>query len=141
MKIWNSYGSEHSMNLVMIGRFKEAGSAEEAKKFIEKLTAQVVSEPAMDTERIELDRDRTRFSDAVMDLFKEWSMYSLSPLDLEELRYEANVERKDQEVVITTEETEVGVFLKILVGKGARVEVYSAHDYPDTGHGRQRSGT
>ena len=28
MKIWNGYGSEHSMNLVMIGRFKTVGEAE-----------------------------------------------------------------------------------------------------------------
>ena len=35
MKIWNSYGSEHSANLVMIGSFKDAASAEKLHKSIE----------------------------------------------------------------------------------------------------------
>lgn len=124
------------MNLVMIGTFKEAATAEEAKNFIDELTAQVVSEPALETERIEVDRHRRRFSDAVLNLMQARSVNTLSPLDLEELRYDAHVEQKDRDVVVTTDESEVAVFLKILVEKGARVEVYSAHDYPDTGHGR-----
>ena len=38
MKIWNSYGSEHSGNLVMIGTFKDAGEEERAKEIIDEIT-------------------------------------------------------------------------------------------------------
>ena len=41
MKIWNGCGSEHSMNLVMIGRFKDAGDAASAKEVIDRLIEQV----------------------------------------------------------------------------------------------------
>ncbi len=40
MKIWNGYGSEHSMNLVLIGKFKRAKDAEKVEKDIDKLSAQ-----------------------------------------------------------------------------------------------------
>ncbi|EUA59807.1 hypothetical protein I550_2955 [Mycobacterium intracellulare 1956] len=34
--------------------------------------------------------------------------------------------------MITTDESDVQALLKVLLDGGARVEVYSAHDYPDT---------
>ena len=45
-------------------------------------------------------------------------------------------EVKSNEIILTTDEIEVSAFLKILFDKGARIEVYSAHSHPDTGHGR-----
>ena len=48
-------------------------------------------------------------------------------------------ELKDQQVVITTDEPDVSAFLKLMVDKGARVEVFSAHDYPDPS-GRNTTG-
>jgi hypothetical protein len=44
MKIWKGYGSEHSMNLVMIGHFKEACDAREAKRLIDQLIERVARE-------------------------------------------------------------------------------------------------
>ena len=44
MKIWQGYGSEHSMNLVMIGHFKDAGSAVKAKELIDSFTEFVNAE-------------------------------------------------------------------------------------------------
>ena len=38
MKIWQGYGSDHSMNLVMIGHFKNPKDAEETQKLIEQLS-------------------------------------------------------------------------------------------------------
>jgi hypothetical protein len=43
MKTWNSYGSEHSANLVMIGKFKNAASAEKAKEAIDLITDYMTS--------------------------------------------------------------------------------------------------
>lgn len=37
MKVWNGYGSEHSMNLVMVGQFKTIEDAEKTKELIESL--------------------------------------------------------------------------------------------------------
>jgi hypothetical protein len=63
---------------------------------------------------------------------------SIGPQEVEQFAYEVGVEFKGNELVLTTEELDISAFLKVMFLKGARIEVYSAHDYPDTGHGRGR---
>lgn len=134
MKIWNAFASEHSMNLVMIGRFKDVRNAEEATVLIERLTNQVSAESQV-TER-GAEPQGQRFSAAMLDLLRESNLYSVGASELEQFEYDVRVERKDNEVVVTTDEVEVSAFLKVLLEKGGRVEIYSAHNYPDTGLGR-----
>lgn len=133
MKIWKEYGSEHSMNLVMIGHFKEARDAEKAKRLMDQIAEQV----GTNADRHHGDTGpQDRFSDAMLELLKTAKLYILSPTELEQFAYDVHVDVKDNKVVITTDEVDVSAFLKVLLDKGARVEVYSAHDYPDTGYGR-----
>ena len=134
MKIWHGYGSEHSMNLVMIGLFKEARDAASAKHVIDQLTAQVQVE--IDAGRIKYDEPTTRYSDEVRDLLYNLSMYNLGADELKQFSYDISTNLNGDQVVLTTDEPDVSAFLKVLIGKGARVEVYSAHDYPGEGHGR-----
>lgn len=136
MKVWSGFGSEHSMNLVMIGHFKEARDAEKAKELIELLTEQVNSEP--EAYQREASPHALRFSKAMLDLLSASHLFSIGPGDLEQLLYSARISVDGSSVVITTDEIDVSVFLKVLLDKGARVEVYSAHDYPGTEHGRGR---
>jgi hypothetical protein len=128
MKTWNSYGSEHSANLVMIGKFRDATSAEAAKDAIDEIEKFVGDHNSR--EGIE------RYSDAEMDLFKRLNFYWLQPGELEQFRYDISSELQGDSIVVTTDETEIAALLKLLLAKGARVEVYSAHDYPNTGKGR-----
>lgn len=133
MKIWKGYGSEHSMNLVMIGRFKEARDAEEAKELFDRLTNQIVQ----DSEGGQIDRiPQDRFTDRMREILRAANLYILGPAELEQLLYDVRVDVDGNKVVITTNEVDVSIFLKVLLDEGARVEVYSAHDYPDTGYGR-----
>lgn len=129
MKIWNSYGSEHSANLVIIGKFKDAASAKEAMTIIDKIT-EFMANTDDDHE------DAVNFSDAALDFLKTVKFYSVRPAELAQFRYDINSERKNDQIVITTDELEVSAFLKLLIDKGARVEMYSAHDYPNTNEGR-----
>lgn len=46
MKIWQGFGSEHSMNLVMIGHFEDARSARGAKEAIDLFTQAMEAEQA-----------------------------------------------------------------------------------------------
>jgi len=136
MKVWKGYGSEHSMNLVMIGHFKEVRDAEKVKDLLNKLAEQV---------RDDADRSpnsmppHDRFTSGMLELLSSAKLYSLAPGELEQLLYDVWVDVDDNKVVITTDEIDVSAFLKVLIEKGARVEVYSAHGYPDTGYGRSRS--
>jgi hypothetical protein len=129
MKIWYSYGSEHSMNLVMIGSFKQVADAEEAKMLIDELAEQVRKEPMRSYDD---DPNEARFSKEMLDFFRNAKVHSIGPAELEQFNYDVHVEQKTNTLVLTTDEIEVSAFLKLLIEKGAKVEVYSAHNYPDT---------
>lgn len=134
MKLWFGYGTEHSMNLVMIGKFKENKEASQAFAAIQHLMDQTSAD--VEAGRLEVGDPPDRYTDAMMKLAEALNFYSLSPAEFEQFAYDVAVDLKDDKIVITTDEEDVSAFLKYLVDKGARVEVYSAHDHPDTGFGR-----
>jgi hypothetical protein len=134
MKIWFGYGSEHSANLVMVGEFIDAGGAEKAKQVINDLTSQV--EKDSEAGFLEIGGHSDRYSDDMLDLLQKVHVHDVRPDELEQLGYEFTVTTDGAKLVLTTDESDVSAFLKILVGKGARVEVYSAHRFPDTKYGR-----
>ncbi len=134
MKLWYGYGSEHSMNLVMIGHFADVESAAETKRIFEQLEAHVSSELASDTTK--LGGHPERYSSQMLELLERLQFYTATPSELEQFGYDFHVELRDSDLVLTTEETEISAFLKLLLSKSARVEVFSAHDYPHSGYGR-----
>ncbi len=135
MKLWYGYGSEHSMNLVMIGQFKDAGEATKAKEVIERITEQVNLD--IEADHIEVGEQTDRYSDDMLTLLTSGvNVHGIYPAELEQFVYDVSVEVEDDKVLVTTEEIDVSAFLKVLIDKGARVEVYSAHHHPGTGYGR-----
>ena len=136
MKIWNQYGSEHSANIVMIGNFKDAAEASQAQEAIEALTEQVENE-RKDGMRVP-GNSSERYGREMLDLLSRLGISSIGPQELEQFLYEFDLNVEGNSMVLTTEETEISAFLKVMIDRGARVEVYSAHDYPDTKHGRGR---
>jgi hypothetical protein len=68
----------------------------------------------------------------MLDFFTNAKVHSIGAAELEQFHYDVHVEHKGNTVTLTTDESEVSAFLKLLIEKGAKVEVYSAHDYPDT---------
>lgn len=128
MKIWNGYGSEHSMNLVLIGRFKRAQDAEKVEKDIGKLSAQASKD---DSHSISFgEPEDQRFSDEMLSLLRSLKLNTLGPADLGQLVSEHHLSREDDRITITTNEAEVSAFVKLFIEAGAKVEVFSAHDYP-----------
>jgi Family of unknown function (DUF6375) len=134
MKVWYGYGSEHSMNLVMIGRFKDAGDAAKAKQVIDRLTERVNADVRAGL--MEIGAQTDRFTDGMLNLLRELNVLIIGPAELEQFGYDVAVKVDNNQVVVTTDESDVSAFLKVLVDRGARVEVYSAHTYPGTGYGR-----
>ena len=80
MRIWNAFGSEHSMNLVMIGRFKEVRNAREAKRSIDRLTEFLSTEES--TSAYGTDDARRGFSQALRELLKDEELYNIAPAEL-----------------------------------------------------------
>jgi translation initiation factor 2B subunit (eIF-2B alpha/beta/delta family) len=48
------------------------------------------------------------------------------------------VKVEGSKVILTTDESDVSAFLKVMFDQGARIEIYSAHSHPDTEYGRGR---
>lgn len=136
MKIWYQYGSEHSANLVMIGHFTDATEAARAKEIIDELTEQVSADQTNGS--LVVGSPSTRYTDAMLDLLSRVKVHSIGPGELEQFIYDVSVKVDGSDVVLTTDESDVSAFLKVMFDRGARVEVYSAHDYPDTEYGRGR---
>lgn len=135
MKIWYQHGSEHSANLVMIGHFENATEATKAKESIDALTNQVAVDQSKGT--LILGSPSDRYGDEMLDLLGRLNI-SIGPLEIEQFAYDVSVKADGSDLVLTTEELDISAFLKVMFLKGARIEVYSAHDYPDTAHGRGR---
>jgi len=129
MKIWHGYGSEHSMNLVMIGHFKSTEDSKKTYRLIEQLTEGL-------GDKIDVGSRQDRFDDDVMDLLKETACNNLRPIELEQFLYNTHTRVESDKIIITTDESEVSAFFKLMINNGAKVEIYSAHDYPDTEYGR-----
>lgn len=129
MKIWHGYGTEHSMNLVMIGHFKNNEDAKDTEKLIKELSNEL---PNM----IDVDTHKNKYDQEVFELLRKKNCYTLSPADLVQFLYDVSSEVEDDKIILTTEESDVSAFFKLMVNKGAKVEIYSAHDYPDSEHGR-----
>jgi len=128
MKIWDGYGSEHSMNLVLIGKFKRAQDAEKVEIDIENLSAQALKD---DSHTIAFDGPADqRFSDEMLSLLGKLNLNTLGPADLGQLLSDHHLERKEDRITVTTDEAEVSAFVKLFIEAGAKVEVFSAHDYP-----------
>lgn len=129
MKIWHGYGSEHSMNLVMIGHFKSSEDANETQKLIKHLSEGL-------SDKIDIGTPYNRFGDDVLDLLRETNCNILGPSELEHFLYDTHTKVEGDKIILTTDESEVSAFFKLMITKGAKVEIYSAHDYPDTEYGR-----
>lgn len=57
MKIWHGYGSEHSMNLVMIGHFKSTEDSKKTYRLIEQLTEGLSDKIDVGSQRDRFDED------------------------------------------------------------------------------------
>lgn len=125
MKTWNNYGSEHSANLVMIGRFKTEISAEKAMEAIEKVTAFMTT---TDNDH----REAERYSEEAIRLLQECKAYNLAPYELEQFVYPVHPKLKDGTIEIQTDEPDLSAFMKLMIDHGARVEIYCSTDYPDS---------
>ena len=134
MKIWYQHGSEHSANLVMIGHFENATDATRAKEIIDELTEQVMAD--QDKGEIVLGSPSERYGKEMLDLLGRLNIMTIGPRELEQFLYEVSVKVDGSKVILTTEESDVSAFLKVLFDQGARIEVYSAHTHPDTAYGR-----
>lgn len=127
MKVWHSYGSEHSAALVMIGRFK---SEQDANIFLAELgkLQETITAVMPDYE------EQGRFPKEIMDGLYHGKIqfcYDMSPKDLDDflLDYSIDKDEKDGSVVrMTTDDVGWAGLIKMMINAGARVEIFSEHN-------------
>lgn len=135
MKIWSGYGSEHSAKLVMIGHFADLTKLRATQDKFKRLAEQVRAEEEAGTMDLGWDADE-RFSDTMRAVLAELNLYELSPADVENLVYEYDIETSGTTMTLSTDELDVQGFLKLLLDGGARIEVFSKHDWAEDGEPR-----
>ena len=136
MKLWIGYGTEHSANLVIIGHFKTANDAIEAKELIDKLT-NIVQEGVTSGRLSESDGlENGKFSGEQLNFFTANNIGSYAYSDMISFLYEYNSFVDGTKLIITTNDLMTSGFVNTMIAKSAKLEIYSAHDYKDTGYGR-----
>jgi hypothetical protein len=131
VKIWTGYGSEHSSNLKMIGHFRDEEAAKAAELVFERLRDRI-DEDSKD-ETYDLSEHLPDLSDEMGQLLRELKLYSVGPADIENFAYDHSVSRQGSDLVLTTEENNVGGFVKLLVDADARIEIFSLHTHDERG--------
>lgn len=129
MKFWTGYGSEHSMNLVLIGKFKQARDAENVECFLKELSDQAAKDEAYSISHS--SPEYQRFSEEMLSLLRAHNLHTLSPAELEQFASDHNLDREGERITVRTDEVDVSAFIKVFLDAGARVEVYSAHFHPE----------
>ncbi|WP_414676249.1 DUF6375 family protein [Limnobacter sp.] len=116
------------MNLVLIGRFKRAQDAEKVENDIKKLSDQASKDDSYSLAFA--GPEDQKFSEDMLLLMRSLKLNTLGPTDLSQLLSDHQLEREGDQITVTTDEAEVSAFLKLFIEAGAKVEVFSAHDYP-----------
>ena len=123
MKSWTGYGSEHSANLVMLGKFKTAEDATTFLAELEKLE-RLIQEDDSD------DGNHRAFPEKIIDaVFNGRIRFcnDFAPKDLEDFRMELQRQQQADNPTIVKFKSDVtgwAGLIKMMVNAGARVEVF-----------------
>jgi hypothetical protein len=135
MKIWYTYGSEHSANLVIIGTFKSGEDAQHALHILNGAT-----EICRDDENDGLLKagfpPPNKITERMLKFMSDNNFPVFNNYDAVQLLFDYDPKLEGDKLIITTEEYDIEAFIKILLDCGAKVETYSAHSYPSP-YGRQ----
>lgn len=129
MKVWFGYGSEHSMNLVLIGRFDSPASVEAAVEMMERLRTIAEAEWSDDSWR----HTDEWMTDSLRQALSGLKLHEMGRWDVDNFAYDYSTGTSGSELRIATDESEIQGFLKVLLHLGARVEIYSLHEWNEDG--------
>jgi hypothetical protein len=122
------------MNLKLIGHFERANEANAAVEAIKILTA--AAEAELEAGRLEHGEPPRLFSKELLAALSEVKIHSFAYADVEQFLYDTDVKAEGADVVVQTDEIDVIAFVKVLLARGAKVEMYSMHEH-STGVGGQ----
>lgn len=130
MKVWFGYGSEHSMDLMIIGRFEEVSQATAAVDRMNQLKALAEREWPEDTS---WQGAEERLTGTLTQTLWDLNIYDMGRSDVDIFMFEHTIDHDGTEVQVWTEEKEIQGFVKVLMHYGAKIEIYSKHDWAADG--------
>jgi hypothetical protein len=135
MKVWLGYGSEHSSKLVIIGEFASDVKAKEVLALFDKAQAVVMED--YKAGRIKDSEITRKFSDGIMGLAEHDNFSILGYGDPEQLMMEYHAERIGNKIKIRTDEFDTNAVMKFLIHGGAKIEIFSTHEFDPQGKNRR----
>lgn len=128
MKIWIGYSSEHSSKIVLVGHFTSKDDAGAFKKEFDRLVKLV------QVNYNKFDEANDVYPNEIMrSLFKDKYQFAslLSPKDLIELGCDFDARVAGNNFVLTSDEYDLGVVIKMLLMAEAKIEILSEHTHKD----------
>ncbi len=119
MKIWKSFSSEHSAKLRITGTFKTTDDAKDAAKVFNEL---------LSVENRVIKGDAYPFTDEIKEVMNKYQVY-LNPSAGEDLDYIYPVEANGKQIIVETDDFAIQALSQVFIRYGAKVEIYSRHDY------------
>ena len=131
MKIWYGYASDHSAAIVMIGEFKTEEDAEQVYELINTLSENASSDSAEGL--LDFWGRNEQYSEETEKRLRELKLHNLSPSDIGDFAFlNPSIEKSGAVLRFWTNDVEIGGFVKLMVDRGAKVQVYSTNSYPDS---------
>lgn len=127
MKVWTSYSSEHSSRIRIIGRFKSKDALGSFKDSFEQMK-QLVSD-----NYDECFNESDKFPVEILDQLGNGTINhsgTIAAHDLLDFANEMTTEFGDDAVTIKSNESNWAGVIKMLIDAGAKVEMFSEHEYP-----------
>lgn len=123
MKIWQAWGSEHSYRLVMIGKFEDVKTAEQAARIMTRL-----QEFAPELIDQDWETPGERYPDGLHSLLEELKVWDMTRDEVEGMGYDFSISRDGDQIEITGSDISIQGFVKLIINKGGRVEIFSRHN-------------
>lgn len=128
MKIWQGYGSEHSYSMVLVGHFADIEKARKAESQMIKLAGAAV-DLASSAREPTWHEPEPRPDEAFWKFLRELGLYDVSLDEVQQFGYDHSLSRSECRIEILTDEGDVQGMVKAMIASGARVEIYSRHDW------------
>ena len=123
MKVWFSHGTEHSANLSIIGKFKDAETADEVYNIIDALKKHALGYP----ESLEEGKKRLK---ATEDLFYELHVRP-DPHELRQYKMYDFLNKEGNEVTVMTEGDVLPAIISLFLNRKGKVEILDPADHED----------
>jgi Family of unknown function (DUF6375) len=138
VKVWTGYESEHSYRLIMVGHFTDATKAAATKEKFDRLAEHVTAQLDEGTMDVGWGAEE-RMNESLLQALTDLGLYDLSVTDASNFAYDFDTTQDGSRLTLSTDEGAVQGFLKVMLDAGARIEVFSRHNWTEAGDPVERA--